>query len=162
MMEPPFSPKKLAERWGCSRQNVHKLIRAGVLPHFKLGDKLLRIPAEAVQDKALVDFRVPRKPRLTFIDKFRREALLPEPESGYVYFIRCKAFVKIGYATSVPDRKRELGIGNPFDLEIIGAFKAHPSTENDLHRLLRRHRHRGEWFKLSGPVKQAIQELCDG
>lgn len=46
MGEPPFSPKKLAERWGCSRQYVHKLIKAGELQHFKLGSKLVRVSAE--------------------------------------------------------------------------------------------------------------------
>jgi excisionase family DNA binding protein len=48
MNDPPYSPKKLAARWGCTPQFVHKLIRNGQLKHFKLGAKLVRIPAEEV------------------------------------------------------------------------------------------------------------------
>ncbi len=48
MSEAPYSPKKLAERWGCSRQFVHKLIRKGELPAFRIGEKLLRVRAEEV------------------------------------------------------------------------------------------------------------------
>jgi len=48
MGEPPFTAKKLAERWGCSRQYVHKVIRSGELKHFKLGSKLVRVAAEEV------------------------------------------------------------------------------------------------------------------
>jgi excisionase family DNA binding protein len=49
MGDPPFSPKLLAKRWGCSPQFVHKLIRKGELKAFKLGEKLLRIPMEEVR-----------------------------------------------------------------------------------------------------------------
>jgi len=47
--DPPFSPKQLAERWGCTRQFIHKLIRKGEIKAFKLGGNLLRIPAEEVR-----------------------------------------------------------------------------------------------------------------
>jgi excisionase family DNA binding protein len=49
MDDPPFSPKTLAKRWGCSPQFVHKLIRTSKLKAFKLGGKLLRISAEEVR-----------------------------------------------------------------------------------------------------------------
>jgi excisionase family DNA binding protein len=48
MSEAPYSPKMLAERWGCTRQFVHKLIREKKLPAFRIGEKLLRIRAEEV------------------------------------------------------------------------------------------------------------------
>ena len=48
MSEAPYSPKMLAERWGCTRQFVHKLIREGKLPAFRIGEKLLRVRAEEV------------------------------------------------------------------------------------------------------------------
>ena len=49
MVDRPFSPKQLAERWGCTTQHVHNLIRKGTLKHFRIGEKLLRIPAEEVR-----------------------------------------------------------------------------------------------------------------
>jgi excisionase family DNA binding protein len=45
----PFSVKMLAERWGCSRQFIHTLVRKGDLKVFRLGEKLTRIPAEEVR-----------------------------------------------------------------------------------------------------------------
>ena len=49
MSDPPYSPKMLAAHWGCSPQYIHKLIRKGKLKAFRLGDKLLRVPAEEVR-----------------------------------------------------------------------------------------------------------------
>jgi excisionase family DNA binding protein len=49
MVDRPFSPKQLAERWGVTVQHVHKLIRKGTLKHFRIGEKLLRIPVEEVR-----------------------------------------------------------------------------------------------------------------
>jgi excisionase family DNA binding protein len=48
MADRPFSPKQLAERWGCTTQHVHNLIRKEVLASFRIGEKLLRVPAEEV------------------------------------------------------------------------------------------------------------------
>ena len=49
MADRPFSPKQLAERWGCTVQHVHNLIRKEKLRSFRIGEKLLRIPSEEVR-----------------------------------------------------------------------------------------------------------------
>lgn len=41
MTDAPFTPKTLAERWGCSRQHIHNLIKQGKLKGFRLGCKLV-------------------------------------------------------------------------------------------------------------------------
>ena len=46
--QPPFTPQMLAERWGCSRQHVHDLIKQRQLRAFRIGTKLLRVSAEEV------------------------------------------------------------------------------------------------------------------
>ncbi|WP_394086652.1 helix-turn-helix domain-containing protein [Xanthobacter autotrophicus] len=46
----PLVPKQVAERWGCSERHVRNLIRSGHLGHFRLGGRLLRIPASAVEE----------------------------------------------------------------------------------------------------------------
>jgi len=46
----PLLPKQVAERWGCSEKHVRNLIRDGKLGHFRLGGRLLRIPASAVEE----------------------------------------------------------------------------------------------------------------
>ncbi len=51
----PFTPATLAREWGCSERHVRNLVAAGDLRAFRLGQKLLRIPADAVED-----YRLPR------------------------------------------------------------------------------------------------------
>ncbi|MFM7010618.1 MAG: helix-turn-helix domain-containing protein [Betaproteobacteria bacterium] len=48
MIEKPYTPATLAERWGCSPDAVYDLIRSGRLPAFRVGSKLLRIQAKDV------------------------------------------------------------------------------------------------------------------
>jgi excisionase family DNA binding protein len=47
-----FTPATLAQEWGCSERHVRNLVAAGQLRAFRLGSKLLRIPAEAVEEFA--------------------------------------------------------------------------------------------------------------
>jgi excisionase family DNA binding protein len=48
-MQPPYSVKTLAARWGCSQDTVRAMIERGDLPSFRAGGKLLRISAGAVE-----------------------------------------------------------------------------------------------------------------
>jgi excisionase family DNA binding protein len=45
-----YTPKSLAAEWGCSERHVRNLINRGELRAFRLGGKLLRIPAEAARE----------------------------------------------------------------------------------------------------------------
>jgi len=48
----------VAERWGCTPNHVRNLIKRGELRAFRLGERLLRIPAEALdgfEQKSLVE-----------------------------------------------------------------------------------------------------------
>jgi excisionase family DNA binding protein len=49
-MHQVYTPRTLAARWLCSERHVRNLIRDGQLPFFRLGGKLLRIPAAAVEE----------------------------------------------------------------------------------------------------------------
>jgi len=46
----PYTPDQLAELWGCSPNHVRNLIRQGDLRAFRLGARLLRVPADAVHE----------------------------------------------------------------------------------------------------------------
>src|SRR5579872_2694452 len=50
MTDRPYTPASLADEWGCSAQHVRNLIDGGKLRAFRLGDKLLRIPADAKRE----------------------------------------------------------------------------------------------------------------
>jgi hypothetical protein len=43
----PFTPESLAERWGCSADQVRALCRRGRLDHFTIGKGMYRIPQAA-------------------------------------------------------------------------------------------------------------------
>ena len=44
----PFTPKSLAERWGCSRNSIYKMLSDGDLKGFRVGGALIRISHEEV------------------------------------------------------------------------------------------------------------------
>jgi excisionase family DNA binding protein len=46
----PHTPATLAAEWGCSARHIRNLIDNGELRAFRLGRKLLRIPAAAVEE----------------------------------------------------------------------------------------------------------------
>lgn len=49
MIDSPFSTTKLASRRDYKAQMIRKLVEAGKLPYFRIGQKLIRIPAAAVE-----------------------------------------------------------------------------------------------------------------
>src|SRR3974390_3882073 len=45
----PYTPKTLAAEWQCSERHIRNLINSGKRAAFRLGDRLLKIPAAAVE-----------------------------------------------------------------------------------------------------------------
>jgi excisionase family DNA binding protein len=50
IMDKPYTPETLAARWQCSARSIRTLCRSGRLPAFRVGAKLWRIPAAAVEE----------------------------------------------------------------------------------------------------------------
>ncbi|WP_394042987.1 helix-turn-helix domain-containing protein [Roseixanthobacter liquoris] len=50
LIDRPMRPQQVAARWGCSEKHVRNLITDGALGHFRLGGRLLRIRASAVEE----------------------------------------------------------------------------------------------------------------
>lgn len=76
--------------------------------------------------------------------------------TGFVYFLRCGDFVKIGFSANPKRRLRYLQTAMPFNFELLGA---HPGTkwhEQQLHKIFASLRHRHEWFCAD----QAILEIA--
>lgn len=46
----PLTPAMVAERWRCSERHVRNELERGRLRYFKLGQKLIRIPWDAVEE----------------------------------------------------------------------------------------------------------------
>jgi len=79
--------------------------------------------------------------------------------SGVVYFVKSGEFVKIGYATDLPTRFSGLKTSTPNEIELMGSCRGTKETERRFHERFASHRHRGEWFRLTGDVEQAIQAI---
>lgn len=77
---------------------------------------------------------------------------------GFVYAIGCHAYTKIGYCFAIDATRRhivlnrlaQLQCGSPYELTLdaYAWVEDPPSFEAWLHRRLRQHRLRGEWFAL--------------
>lgn len=44
------TPERLARYWGCSPNHIRNLIRSGELRAFKIGERLWRIPIDAIEE----------------------------------------------------------------------------------------------------------------
>lgn len=78
-----------------------------------------------------------------------------------VYFITCRELgvVKIGYAYDPVDRLKTLQTAFPMKLKVEGAMPGSYERERELHRLLAKHRMKGEWFKLCPEIEAIIAEV---
>lgn len=82
---------------------------------------------------------------------------------GWVYFVSCGEYIKIGYTDKDDARKRTNGFktANPFDLKLLKAVRATQRHEDWLHTLCRDHHHRLEWFHKSDFVMSIIEQAKD-
>jgi hypothetical protein len=72
---------------------------------------------------------------------------------GYIYFVQCLGYVKIGITTNVKARFSSLRSSNPNELKILlvlnfNIIREAKSKEREFHTQFSSKRHRGEWFNL--------------
>jgi hypothetical protein len=67
--------------------------------------------------------------------------------TGFVYFLRCGDFVKIGFSADPQRRLRYLQTATPFDFELLGYHAGTKWHEQRLHKVFASLRHRHEWFR---------------
>jgi hypothetical protein len=77
-------------------------------------------------------------------------------DCGYVYFIKCKNKVKIGYSTNIKRRIKELATGNGEKLELIYSIPGSKDTEWSLHNYFSFQHICGEWFELYPEIQMWI------
>lgn len=65
--------------------------------------------------------------------------------------------VKIGYSVNPEARLKELQTGNPRKLSLIGTTKGSPQMEKNVHKFLKRYKHRGEWYPHSQKISLFIE-----
>lgn len=69
---------------------------------------------------------------------------------GYVYFVQCNEFTKIGFAADVQQRFCNLQIGNPYQLRLLRTIASDNPVEieEEIHSRLEKYHVRGEWFQI--------------
>lgn len=87
----------------------------------------------------------------------RREAEYGPQADGFVYFIKCGEFVKIGRSDDPKGRLLALRIGNPFDLTLLHTVPGDAFTEEQFHGMFATYRHRLEWFRFEGELRAWIE-----
>lgn len=81
----------------------------------------------------------------------------------FVYFIRCGDFIKIGWTQNHPRRRLgRLQTGSPLRMQLVGFVRGGERLEQDLHKLFRRDRERGEWFRETPALVAHIAKLLEG
>jgi Meiotically up-regulated gene 113 len=84
-----------------------------------------------------------------------------------VYVVICEGFIKIGMSDNVPQRIREMQVGNPFQIKLARAFSVDwhlaAGIEAAAHAKLAHVAHRGEWFRCAvaegaAAIKAAIAD----
>lgn len=72
--------------------------------------------------------------------------------TGFVYFLRCGDFVKIGFSAQPKRRLRHLQTATPFDFELLGMHPGLRWQEQQLHKIFASLRHRHEWFRVDQTI----------
>ena len=72
-----------------------------------------------------------------------------------------RGLVKIGRAKDPEKRLRAMQTGSPLPLTLLAAAELPAGMERELHRELSRARVRGEWFRRTSDVLEAVDFLLD-
>lgn len=83
-------------------------------------------------------------------------------KAGSVYFVRVSDTVKIGFSAraDVSQRLREIKASSPYGLRLIHTVKGTLATEREFHEKFSATRIAGEWFRLTGTLKEWLSGVC--
>lgn len=77
--------------------------------------------------------------------------------SGFIYFLRCNDFIKVGFSRYPKPRITRLACANPYPVAVAAVFPGTEADERQLHRLFAPHRVRGEWFSSHPDIEETIK-----
>lgn len=91
----------------------------------------------------------------------KRLADLRARRQPYIYFLRCREFIKIGWTTDINPRLRSVQTSNPDPVTLAAMMCGGALEEVALHRAFQPHAHRAEWFREEGPLAELISLIRD-
>lgn len=92
------------------------------------------------------------KTRAYFVPSLGDHGVTVIHSESYLYAIRegCEGPIKVGRSVTATIRMRELQVGNPTELFLLGTtIETDTLNEQTEHRRLSEHRIRGEWFNIT-------------
>lgn len=94
---------------------------------------------------------------LSFQRRLEEGERMDDLKRGFVYFVACGDFIKIGFTRNdVSRRIRSLETSNPFPITLIRSVPATPLFERTLHERFRKFHHRLEWFRREAELLEFI------
>jgi len=88
--------------------------------------------------------------------------LRPAPLTGTIYFIGPRdGPVKIGFASRLAVRLKDLRLANAFPLEVLASVEGPPCLERQYHRRFASARLHGEWFTRTPEIEAEIARLVE-
>jgi len=84
------------------------------------------------------------------LNHIRKPRVSSSSRSGFIYFIQCHDFIKVGFTDKVSIRLSALQTGCPYELKL---FKSIPTSDMErderlIHNHWKRYEIRGEWFQV--------------
>lgn len=80
---------------------------------------------------------------------------------GWVYFVQDGEFVKIGYTKDPKGRASRRRTDNPRDTTHILTLWASKGFERFVHDEFASYRHRNEWFRYEGDLKEFVESMIE-
>jgi hypothetical protein len=80
----------------------------------------------------------------------------PTFKPSYVYFIRVRGFIKIGWTHNWKSRLINLQSSNPEPIGVLLILREGEAFEKELHNLFAKHRKSGEWFRDHPDIRDFI------
>jgi hypothetical protein len=108
--------------------------------------------------KRLFDTPIPDVPERIWQPFMPRDR--PKRIANRTYVVRCGSLVKIGMASDVERRFRDLTAMNALPLEMVVVLPGGREVERPLHLRFARYRDHDEWFRVEGELASWIAEGC--
>ena len=86
---------------------------------------------------------------------------IPSTRPGFIYFIQCGDFIKIGFSEADKAERRinNLRTSNPIEIVVLRVIKGSRRKEAKIHAQFASHRHRGEWFRKSPELVSFVERM---
>lgn len=97
-----------------------------------------------------------QKPEMAAVPSFHGDRYVAIPD--LVYFIECSGYVKIGVSHNPESRLATMQLASPFDMKIVRVIPGKRCVEKSFHERFAAHRHRNEWFRIEGALKEWLEK----